>query len=422
MGWCMGGIPEGKMSGVVYFHPLYQQGANPRICRGVIQGSMLGDRFYRGHFEAVAILQKPLEGSTDYLLDGSLIRLDSGRWRFTEAKKAEAIPVKGSFSLYKLRYTLKKRLRGMIEATIKDPESSDFVGALLTAEINSTILRQRFSQLGIIHVLAISGFHFSWIAFALLFCLRSIPHVKVIASSMIVLLSAYFLFIGSSPPTFRAWLLALFYFVSLFIESPYRTLNALGVTLLMQLILFPSALFSISFQLSYLATFAILTLYNPFEKAIQRLLSRYNEVERMGFTLFEKCLYLTSILLRKALAISICVQLVLTPLLIYHFGYFSISSLIYNLFFPLLVIPLLCMLLIALPLYAISVYPLRITGWYADFLTTIAMESPKAMQEVIWLPPLSWQFPALCSLATILFGLKAFYYSANEPKIPMRLV
>ena len=67
-----------------------------------------------------------------------------------------------------------KELRGKIKKYIKDPDVQDYFTALVTGTISSRFLRAKFTDCGMIHILAISGFHFSRILFLLSVSINSL--------------------------------------------------------------------------------------------------------------------------------------------------------------------------------------------------------------------------------------------------------
>jgi competence protein ComEC len=129
-------------------------------------------------------------------------------------------------------------------------------------------LRERFNRAGAGHLLAISGLHVGIVA-TLVFgvfrwILSFLPPLlwrgwgrQWAAAATLVPVLAYGLLAGMSPSTQRAVLMVAVFLAALILGRTQDTLNTLAVAALLILALFPPALFSISFQLSFAAVLAI---------------------------------------------------------------------------------------------------------------------------------------------------------------------
>ena len=69
---------------------------------------------------------------------------------------------------------------------------------------------------------------------------------------------AYGFLAGMSPPTQRAVIMVMAFLIALLLEREHDKINTLAVAALVILIIDPTALFAISFQLSFAAVFAII--------------------------------------------------------------------------------------------------------------------------------------------------------------------
>ncbi len=287
-------------------------------------------------------------GGYDYKVKGTLYKVGENfyKMRTTHLEKIE-----GSFSFAKIRFTLKERLRAYLKREISNEKSYALFSALATGDIESKTLRTSFSQVGLTHTLAISGFHYS----ALILCIGSFLRLfcSKWATSFILLffVSGFFLFIGETPSLNRAWMGALVYLISYLIRRDGYGLNSFGVALLVSLILDPFSLLNIGFQLSYAATFAIFSLYPWVNRFLQYLLPKRSLKTFQEMSRLDQLGYLFSLLIRKTGALTLAVNLSLLPLLLFHFGSFPMISILYNLFFPtaLLLAMLLLILGVATP-------------------------------------------------------------------------
>ena len=130
------------------------------------------------------------------------------------------------------------------------------------------LLRERFNRAGVGHLLAISGLHvgivaavafgfFRWIfSFFPPLLWRGWGRQWAAAATVLPVL-AYGLLAGMSPSTQRAEFMVAVFLAALILGRTSDILNTLAVAALVILVLFPPALFSISFQLSFAAVLAI---------------------------------------------------------------------------------------------------------------------------------------------------------------------
>lgn len=167
---------------------------------------------------------------------------------------------------------LRKGLGSQMDAALPGcrPHTLHLLKALILGErgLVSTDLREKFNQAGVGHVLAISGLHVGMVAaisFAVaLRILALIPWVlkrawvrKGAALLSLVPVLGYGIIAGLSPSTQRAMVMVTVFLLSFWIGRRHDWLNTLALAALVILVVFPPALLSISFQLSFTAVLAI---------------------------------------------------------------------------------------------------------------------------------------------------------------------
>lgn len=130
--------------------------------------------------------------------------------------------------------------------------------------------RDNFSKAGLSHILAVSGLHMSLVGLGFfsifIFILNRQPslvitgHAKKTAGLLTLLpLTAYAFFAGFSPSTQRALIMAAVFLTSFLMEKEKDPLNTLYFAASLILLIDPGALFSISFQLSFVCVFFIIS-------------------------------------------------------------------------------------------------------------------------------------------------------------------
>jgi competence protein ComEC len=170
-------------------------------------------------------------------------------------------------------------------------------------------LRNDFQRSGLVHVLAISGFHVVLLAGMLMVFLKAtrLPH-KAASIIAICLLGVYVPVTGGSPAVIRAVLMFAVPQLGTLLQRPANTLNSLGVALLCILLHSPAELWNTGFQLSAAATAGILVgnSYNPL-RHLPEFLKRsktWNVLESIAIA---------------PTYVTLCATLATAPFLIHHF-------------------------------------------------------------------------------------------------------
>ena len=174
-------------------------------------------------------------------------------------------------------------------------------------------LQNDFRRTGLVHVLAISGFHVVLLSGILMLVLKGVglPH-NVARITAIILLLLYIPATGGSPAVTRAVLMFSLVQLGQVVERSADSLNSLGVALLIIALPNPAEIWNPGFQLSAAATAGIIagSRSNPFKnlsKALSKTLA--------GKVLAESVL--------GACYVTFCATLATAPFLAYHFQSFS---------------------------------------------------------------------------------------------------
>lgn len=293
----------------------------------------------------------------------------------------------------------KEKVSKWVRKTFRTKPVCSLIGALLTGNKESYLQTYQFGQVGLQHLLAISGFHFALLSLFLNSFLRLLLPRKARLLGVILLLSLYFYYMGDAPSVSRAYVGALALLVGLYFDRVSRGLNALGIGLMTALALNPLVLLNAGFQLSFAATGGILLLYFPCEQLFQKLFPKRSFQTLRDLPLPDQLGSLISSYLRKMLALNLALLPFTLPLILFHFKSFPLMSLVYNLFFPLLF-----SILIALLLFAFLLpYLFPFLESYANFLLHLIAYTPKRFS-------FSFFFPSFSHTAAILFFFLFFLY------------
>ena len=156
-----------------------------------------------------------------------------------------------------------------------DEESLSISSALLLGQKSGLVkeTRKKYAQVGASHLLALSGMHLS-IIYGILYMLfiRRIrfSEWKWFWLPPILLIIWGYVFIAGMPISLvRASIMLSLATIATFAQNDTPPLHILALSALTILLFKPSALFEISFQLSFLAVFFIIVLYQPLRKIIR---------------------------------------------------------------------------------------------------------------------------------------------------------
>ncbi len=163
----------------------------------------------------------------------------------------------------------KKKLNSFIAKQHKNKDISLLYQALFTAKQLPYRLQILFSNLGVSHLIAISGFHLGVLSALLFFLIkypytflqdRFFPYRSYKLDSFIIIslfLVSYLLFLGSPPSLLRAFVMLIIGFILFDRGVKVLTMQTLLLTILLILALFPRLFFSLGFWLSSSGVFYI---------------------------------------------------------------------------------------------------------------------------------------------------------------------
>ena len=204
-----------------------------------------------------------------------------------------------------------------INATIVSKEANGFALALVLgvkSDLNKAVLNA-YTQLGIIHIVAISGMHLEIIFKNLTRITSLMPRKKIFLFIELILVLGgvwlYTLMAFSSPSIVRASVFFSIYFIGKFLQQSSFTLNTIAGGMLLLLLFDVKNLDNLGLQLSYAAVMGIHLFYPLFYK----MLPMDNPI--LSFLWSNLCL-------------SFAAQLTTLPILVYHFHQMASMVLVSN--------------------------------------------------------------------------------------------
>lgn len=220
-------------------------------------------------------------------------------------------------------------LRGWLEARRQDarkfifsnypqPASGLLSGILLGLDRDiPRSLTRAYQQTGTAHIIAISGFNMGILAlvFSRLFGSFLSRYWATLLSGLAILI--YTVFVGAAPSVVRAAVMSITAFGGHLIGRRQTGSNALGFTAACMCLVNPLLLWDVSFQLSFSATLGLVLFAEP--------LHRWLDVRFSG----DKVRNITK-LVYQYFFLTLAAQLMTLPLIAYHFGRISFSSILAN--------------------------------------------------------------------------------------------
>ncbi len=219
-------------------------------------------------------------------------------------------------------YALKQRSAALLETLYPQPEAALLEGILLGDDSGlPENAQQAFRDTGTAHIVAISGFNIAILAGLMVTLLgRLLPRAQA-ALGAVLLIGAYTLLVGGSPPVVRAAIMGAVGLFGGLIGRQQAGANSLTFTAALMCLFNPWLPWDPSFQLSFMATLGLVLYAGPLQNWLNGWLERHlpaNSARRVGAPLSEYVLF------------TLAAQVTTLPVIAYHFGRLSFSALLAN--------------------------------------------------------------------------------------------
>jgi competence protein ComEC len=292
-------------------------------------------------------------------------------------------------------------LTRVISAEFPSP-SREVILALVVGQAGAlpSQLRDAFATLGLSHLLAISGLHFGlvalcvyWVSLKLLslwaWLVLRFPVQKLAWLITVPVLLVYGTVAGMAPSVQRSLIMVLALAAALILDRTRRLYHALALAALIILVLNPSCIFELSFQLSFLAVMGILYV----APKLMSYLPRGNQELLPGK---RKALHSWGRRALLAAATTLAASLATMPLVVMRFHMFPLLGIPANLVgVPLVGWVVLPMALLGSFLYlsweSVGLALLWVAAWMADWAVKMILWAA-SIGGVIYLPtPRAWE-------------------------------
>jgi len=239
-----------------------------------------------------------------------------------------------------------------------EPDAASLYAALLLGyrHLLSAELKEHLNRAGVTHLLAISGLHLGMISLAAFWVLSRLArwlcpsflqktsdrHIALwgaLAASI-----AYALISGLALPTWRAAIMLLFISTALLCYRPPDAPSLLSAAALIILVISPSSLKRVSFQLSFGAMIGIFAIYPHLKHLLPSRPEVGSRTALLAYGIFSP--------FANAFVLSLAANATVLPLLIFHFHGVSVAGLLANT----LLVPLVGLLVLPAGLISLAVY------------------------------------------------------------------
>ncbi len=192
-------------------------------------------------------------------------------------------------------------------------------------------LRQSYAETGIVHIIAISGGNVGMFFIAISFVLGWLGHKKyqrLKYGLALPIIWFYVLMAGAEPSALRAAMMFSLLAIGIIRHKENLGINHLLATAFLLLCAEPAWLFSVGFQLSFVAVLSIMLF---FDKVYSLLPWAIPKATGKGVKkVLQQGVYNIPVKLWGAIAMSIAAEILLAPLVVYYFHSFPVMFLVAN--------------------------------------------------------------------------------------------
>lgn len=219
-------------------------------------------------------------------------------------------------------YDFKARASQTLDRLLPEPYAALANGMLLGIESGIPAeLDEAFRAAGATHVIVISGSNVALLAGVLLALIGRLVGRTRAVLPVVVSIALYVLLVGAEPSALRAGLMGILVVVAIGLGRRSTAWISLAFSALLMTAINPLALWSVSFEISFAAMFGLVAFFKPISEGIDRLLARVFPGRGVPASLSA---------FGAGAAATLAAQALVLPVLLFHFGSFSLVSPLVN--------------------------------------------------------------------------------------------
>ncbi|MEY2664662.1 MAG: hypothetical protein RIT04_470, partial [Candidatus Parcubacteria bacterium] len=284
---------------------------------------------------------------------------------------------------------IKHQFLSHIKAVLGEPQTS-LAGGLVVGEKSALgkDLIDDFRRAGLIHIVVLSGYNITIVAVAIRRMLSFLPRSSAIIIGGIAMI-LFCILVGGGATVVRSCIMAMIGLVGELAYRQYQVGRALGIAAYLMIFQNPSILIhDPSFQLSFLATLALVLLASPLEG----LLERIHIPEFAG--------------LRGLIATTFATQIFVSPFIFYLMGQISVIGVIVNI----LVLPMIPATMFVVTAIGLGGYLWGWIGYWVAFL--FAIPTYALLSYELWVVRVSAHLPgAVFTVSSFSFATMCAVYA-----------
>lgn len=271
-------------------------------------------------------------------------------------------------------FDLRGRMEVQIPKLLPEPGASLLAGILLGIESGiSDSTRDAFNVTGTTHIIAISGANMIVVSAIFLAIFKRLMDEKKASILAIMGLAIYAVFTGGDPAVLRAAVMMILVLLAPLVGRESSGLVSLAFAAIVLTLIDTDVIWSLSFQLSFLASLGLILFVRPSAEMTAKWLIRKVTSERL------RKIY-GSIL--EIILVTVSAQLWVQPLLLLKTGQFSLISLPANLLIAPLQGPVMILGLIGVIL-SFVIFPLgQVISWGANLFLSLSVLIIRLLAEI----------------------------------------
>ncbi|WP_207579265.1 DNA internalization-related competence protein ComEC/Rec2 [Listeria marthii] len=277
------------------------------------------------------------------------------------------------------------------------PKINPYFLALITGEKNgfSPEMYETYQQMGVVHLLAISGLHVNLLVGAIYFLLLKFGITRERAVlCLLIFLPFYIILTGANPPVIRAATMTALLLLSEKYATKWSSFSVICLSFVLFFLLQPYVIYEVGFQLSYAVSFGIIL-------SSRQILTRQQNI----FT--------------KSLAISFVSTMMSSVVMMYHFYSFSWVGIFFNLLyvpiFTIIILPgCISVFLLSMCSPVLSAIPESVLTFLIQFIESFTNVLAKIPRQTIVTGR-----PNTIILVLIIGTILLFFYQWQKKKFPI---
>lgn len=246
-----------------------------------------------------------------------------------KAENIEILSKKNCNPIMVLSNNVNVKIHENVNEMMPEKYASIFTGLILgdTTKIEKEV-KENFKIANISHILAISGMHITYIIIGIEMLLKPLLGKRKMRIVTVIILIFYMFITGFSPSVVRASIMGILMIISKLIYRKNDIWTSISVSLLILLIYNPFLITNVGLQLSYLGTIGIIC----FNKNVYKFLRNIKiKNKKIKYRINRKIVLLVD-KIKEILSVTLSAQIVILPIILFHFNslgiYFFISNIL----------------------------------------------------------------------------------------------